>query len=216
MTSTTRLAATVCIVAATAVVLASCASTSLHSPRPNPPGAVEVGLFTGYVFAPAVTSVEESPTEGAPVGNAILRIGLRDRYELGLNAGVTSVNLAVKHGLREYEDPFQLSLIGSAGLYLWTLPQVSVGVLSGVDVGPAHLYGGARGELTVGNAFYPFASVSLGAQLFPFSPVSAYVEYDRDIHFLLWSETSSEDDFIDLSDFGLASINLGASIAFGR
>jgi hypothetical protein len=177
---------------------------------------VEFGLFTGYVFVPAATSIEDSPSEGAPIGNATLRVGLRDRYELGVNAGVTGLNLALKYGLKEYEDPFQFSVIGSGGLYLWTLPQISVGVLSGLDVGPVHAYGGARGEIAIGSGFYPFASVALGAQLFPFSPVSLYLEYNRDVHFLLWSDSSTQNDYLDLTGFGLASINLGASIAFGR
>lgn len=203
-------------VAVVAFLVSSCASTSLHTPRPNAPGDVSVGLHGGYLFVPAVAGLEDGTADGAVTFNSTVRIGLQNQNELGINAGLTGTEVAFKHGFTDYENPLQVSLIGGAGLMLWAFPDINIGAVAGFDVASAvQLYGGLRTHLLISSGVYPFANLSAGVQLFPLSSVSLLLEYDRDLHFLFFGGESSSGTF-DPQDFGLASVNVGMSFNFGR
>ena len=110
---------------------------SLHSPRPERTGDVNLGAGVG------VGVFEGEISDALFMGT--FRAGLFDQGELGVNAGTLGVETTLKYGFTAYENPFQTSVIGGLGLYSWEFFEVNAGLLVGYLIGDVVMpYGGLR------------------------------------------------------------------------
>ena len=149
------------------VLLAGCVTPpSLQTPRPLPPGEVEIGVHGTALFPPRVygeeqfEGIDEVPELlGSPSFSA--RFGVIDNLELGATVGTIGAYGVFKYGIMPYESPLQLSVLGGYGRWgvvfipgfllpedseiQLTFPSWDIGFLAGYDIIPEiTVYGGAR------------------------------------------------------------------------
>jgi hypothetical protein len=196
------------------LLICSCVTTSLHSPRPNRPGKVSLGGHASYVLF--AESTESDDEVNFPVLiNGTFRTGLFERGELGINAGQLGGDLALKYGFLDYDDPLQLSAIGGFGLLYWQTPSVNLGLLLGYKLGDViQLYGGYRHHLAFVFESYTanIGDAIVGLELLPAQTLSIMVEYDHIIYYM--GSSGFEDVGFDPGSFGLGVINGGININF--
>lgn len=190
------------------LMLASCASTSLHSPRPLEPGQLSLGGHVGYLIG-----TDPDEVSGAPVIlNGTARVGVFDRAEIGINVGTLGGDLAFKYGLFPYESPFQLSLLAGGGLMHWQALDLNAGALAGYLIGGRVMpYGGFRQRFLVGEGVMSYGHAVAGLEIYTGSPFSFMLEYD---HTFFYEDVQSSDVSIDPDDFALPVINAGVNITF--
>jgi hypothetical protein len=190
------------------LALASCATTSLHSPRPNEPGQVSLGGHVGYLIG-----TETSEVEGVPVIlNGTARVGVFEQAEIGVNAGTLGGDIAFKYGFMPYENPFQLSLIVGGGLMHWQVLDLNAGALAGYTIG-RHVtpYAGFRQRFLFGGSAMPYGHIVGGVDIRTGSPFSFMVEYD---HTFFYKDVASSDVSINPNDLALPALNAGVSFNF--
>ncbi|TVQ21749.1 MAG: hypothetical protein EA383_16585 [Spirochaetaceae bacterium] len=182
------------------VLLAGCVTPpSLQTPRPLPPGDVQLGVHGTALFPPRLlgddnTDLGEAVFTGTPTFTG--RYGLIDNLEIGANVGGIGVYGTLKYGLLPYSSPFQLSVLGGYGrwgfVFLPTAmledgmeplnyPSFDIGALMGYEFDQIiGIYGGAR-HYWIGNAQAPFGrfqttNVIIGGELLPGQRFSFPVE----------------------------------------
>ncbi len=185
----------------------SCATTSLHSPKPNKPGKFSIGAHGGYIIM--VADGEFEPY--MPMGNITMRIGIFNGGELGLNIGTIGGDLAFKYGFMDYENPFQLSVFGGAGLYMYQMLHLNIGILTGYEISKyINIYGGYR-QFFYPAVFSEFDSLGtgdiiVGLELFPKKIFSPMLEFDY--NFFMFGPELNE------MQMGYFIINAGFNINF--
>jgi len=174
----------------------SCATTSLHSPKPNKPDKFSIGAHGGPMIGVTDGEVES----GIGMVNIIMRLGIFKGGELGLNIGTTGGDLAFKYGFMDYEKPFQLSVIAGAGLFIYENLHLNIGILTGYEILKyINIYGGYRHfiypayiESDFGYGPYGRGDIIAGLEFFPKTIFSPMLELDYNIFFTsdpAWMET---------------------------
>ncbi len=186
------------------VLLAGCVTPpSLQTPRPMPPGEVEIGVHGTALFPPRVYGEEQlegidnvPEFLGSPSFSA--RFGVIDNLELGATVGPIGAYGILKYGIMPYESPLQLSVLGGYGR--WGLifiprfmqpedsdvqlnfPSWDIGFLAGYDVMPElSVYGGAR-QYWIGQEGVPpigrlaLTNAIVGVEVFPHRRISFPIE----------------------------------------
>ena len=196
-----------CIVVVAVTILSACAFSSLHSPRPVQPGDVSLGVGGGAL-------VLDGEVGATFHGN--LRVGIAEKAELSASAGSLGFDVAFKYGLTSWETPFQLSLIGSAGLYLYLFMDVSVGLLTGYNFDDIVMpYGGYRQHVVAGLGGFPVGVAIAGVEILPGSVVSFLLEMDYSFSWDPYEDLDEESDWFDWEDvLGVTTVNAAISFNF--
>ncbi len=176
----------------------SCATSSLHSPKPNKPGKFSIGAHFGYVIP--LADGESLP--GEFIENITMRLGIFKGGELGLNIGTIGGDLSFKYGFMDYEKPFQLSVIAGAGLYAYQMTHFNIGILTGYEISKyINIYGGYRQFIYPDDNFFGTGDIIVGFEFFPKKFFSPMLELDYNF---FMSDSENTD-----TQMGFATINAG-------
>lgn len=196
---------------------AACTFTSLQTPRSNPPGKVSFGFHPSFIINPYMFDEEgSSSNSGVPASlTGILRVGLWQGGELGLNVGFLGGDINIKHSFLPYDYPFQVALIGGTGAYLWAFPHVNMGVLLGYNINEVVMpYAGYRQYLLLSTGAFPIGDIIVGFEFLNDKPVSIGLELDWPVSYLTIDSGSS---YADLDSFiGFPTINIGINFHIWR
>ncbi|MFW6387956.1 MAG: hypothetical protein ACOC0B_01645 [bacterium] len=167
---------------------------------------------------------DEMPVYFLPNPTFTGRFGIVEGLELGAQIGSHGTLGSIKYGFFPHESPFQLSVLGGAGVWGYsaiagaTIPSFDIGALAGYEIENAVLfYGGARYYLvgaessgTLGNV--RSTNVIGGAEILPNNLVSVPIElnysFSNTFNEIL-SDLSEEDILI-----AWPSVNAGITFTF--
>ncbi len=130
-----------------AALAPACVHTSLHSPRALTENESTAGVHLA-TFSPDNNDDDESDVVGGLIIGTIRKgtsVG-----EFGGNFGLLGMEGSYKYPLTDNRGTTHVSLIGSVGLWGYIVPEASVGLLAGQDLGPLTLYGGFRQYVVAG------------------------------------------------------------------
>ena len=184
-----------------ALVLPACAFQSLHSPRPEPPGQVSVGVHGGVAMFAGETS------KGV-LAAATFRVGVVDHIELGATAGTLGADVAFKYGFMDYESALQVSVLAGLGLYGWEIFDPTIGVLVGYNIAQVVMpYAGYRQHFLVWEGLGMVSNVIAGLEIFAGDLISFMFEWD-------YSFTFESLEIFDHDLQGISTLNFGISFHF--
>ena len=193
-------------VALAAMLFPACVFQSLHSPRPEQPGDVSLGIHGGVGY------YDGEMASGAVSGT--FRVGVVDHMELGINAGTLGVDAAFKYGFMSYEDAFQVSAIASVGLWGWSIFDPTIGVLVGYNIADVVMpFLGYRQHFFVVPIAGMLGNAIVGLEIFVGDVVSFMFEWDLTVSFSDIDLEGEDYDF-DIDIDGLSTINLGINFHF--
>lgn len=198
-------------------VLLSCATMSLHSPRPLEPGKMSAGIYGGSLYTPTSDEAESDVENPPGVVTGTFRLGLPSGFEVGVNAGMLGAEAALKYGTTGPADPFQLSLVTGVGFYYWTFLDANAGLLAGYRFGN-HLepYAGYRHHVIL--AGLQMGDVIGGLELYLSKRLSLQMELDYTIPYNGFRKTRSRgwggDVTFDEKDFNILAACVGANFKF--
>jgi len=184
-----------------ALILVSCTTVNMNSPRCLEPGQNGIGVYGLYIGDPVEQDESESndKSNGTGAVHFTFRHGFKNQNELGLGAGSLGGDLFFKHNFLGNDSSLYLTLIGSAGYLWWLVPEISGGVLSGIDMGKnLTIYGGYRQHILLGekinNGENSYGHLIGGIELMPEKKISLLIEFNQTTTDIEFDENNDMDE----------------------